>query len=503
MVSASLVNCILKSEIVHARFAALQRSTRQPARFLRLSLILLWAFALWHAILPAEANVSLAPVFTDGMVLQREAKVSIWGTALPNEKVSVEFADQHKSAVANAKGEWIISLDPLSLGSPHNLTVSSDNKVVVKNVQVGDVWLCSGQSNMLMSIAESDASADDLSQPDKVGLSMYVAACIQKTAAKVTTLPRKWLVPNATTVGQFPAIPFLLGRSLALKEKVPVGIICTACSGAGIESFLPPEAVARLPEIKPNALSHTPVGINFTNLIQPYLNMSMRGIVWYQGESNFLNSSDYKTMFPMFISDVRKRCGNPNLPFYFVQLPNFGYRHHHPEDSYFAEFRVAQTAALTLPNVYMIVSMNPVKNPSLHPKEKRQIALRVAETIEKSNEEPNGWHAPRAIKHTVKENTMTVTFAGDGEGLTIGDGKDVARGFQIAGKDKKFFWADAQLQGRSVLLSSPDVAVPAAARYAWADNPDSNVFLDGQALAPFRTDNWETKPTLNESAWPF
>ena len=448
---------------------------------------------------PASSKISLAPIFTDGAVLQRGSKVRLWGKGSPGESVIVRFDGQVKTVRTNSQGNWTVALDPPALGPPRSLVVSGQNRVEIKNVQVGDVWLCSGQSNMNLSVAESDCDESDLTDPEKSGVRLYLS----NSAGKPGMAPaRLWMVPDVATVRSLPALPYLVARYLSTKEKIPIGIICASASGAAIESFLPPETVARIHCTQVNALSQFAPSSNFRTLLEPYLKVSMRGVMWYQGESNILNPTAYRAMFPAFITDLRKRMDNPELPFYFVQLPNFGYRHAYTEDSYFAELRAAQACALALANVYMVVSIDTSDEAPLHPKEKRQIAIRLAKIIQDSGRPPNLlWFPPTAIELEKKGSALLLSF-GDRTGEFTTMDKDKPHGFQIAGADRKFYWADALFNGSTISLRSNYVAAPVAARYAWADNPECNVWVDGQPLAPFRTDNWSTKPRLNEAAKP-
>ncbi|MDR3615042.1 MAG: sialate O-acetylesterase [Candidatus Obscuribacterales bacterium] len=427
---------------------------------------------------PAWAVVSLAPIFGDGAVLQRNAKVSIWGTAAIHEKVCVKIDKQSKSTVANDKGLWSVVLDPLSVGDKRLLTVSSSANALVRHVVVGDVILCSGQSNMNLSMIDSDCTEEERQEPAKSGVSIFRVR--DKDSGPYAGM---WTVPVESNLDSMPAIPFMLARKLAKKTLVPTGVICAAASGAGIESFLPPETIARTPCLAPNPASRFPVGRNFKTLLEPNLGYSVCAFVWYQGESNIRQAAAYRTMFPAFITDLRKRMSAPKLPFYFVQLPGFGPYVSNPQSSQWAEFRESQSVATLLPNVFMTVSLDTAEDATLHPREKRILASRLADNIGLK------WSAPQKNIYSVRDDAILVEFGERAQNVHT-DNQEDPRGFQIAGVNHVFYQASAELSDHSALVKSARVLHPVSVRYAWADSPDCNVKLGDLPLPPFRADAW-------------
>ncbi len=450
------------------------------------------------------AKVVLPSLFSDGMVIQRDRPICIWGKASPHEHVQVQIDAEVKAIIADANGDWQTNFSPLSPGKERTLTVQAANKIVLSRVKVGDVYLCSGQSNMAFPLGASDVTDDDISQLDKLQLAIYTTPN-QTSASEIFDPHGAWRPITTATVKSFPAIPYQFGRALSISQKIPVGIISASCCGACLESFLPPETVKRMhcenvPFVRAGTVSN-----NFRTLLYPFLKMSLRGIVWYQGETNMLNIPQYRTEFPAFITDIRKRMKDQNLAFFFVQLPSFGYRQEELSDSFWANMREAQTAALALPNVHMVVSLDTTNAGSarevvsLHPKEKRAIALRLARL---AREEASGKGAVKALllqKVEIDGDAITVKFNGVTHSLSTSDGQ-TPRGFVMAGPDHKFYPAQATLHGDSIKITSDDVVDPQAARYAFSDNPDCNVVSDGLPLPPFRTDKWATNPKLNPAA---
>jgi sialate O-acetylesterase len=452
---------------------------------------------------PAQAAVHLSPMFGDGMILQRDQSLNVWGKAAPGESVQVEISGQRKQAVSDASGKWLVTLSALKTGKELTMSVKGSNTIVLKNIQVGDVWICSGQSNMNFPLGSSDFRGNPLPK-NPANLKIF------QIKPKVENQPFEpsgaWVSPTQKTAIGFPAIPVLFGRTLADDEGIPIGIIVAACSGAPLETFMPPETLERTHNTELKLSTPHKLGGNFQCRLLPLLQMKVRGIVWYQGESNLFAVSTYKVGLPAFIRDLRTRMNAPALPFIMVQLPNFGYKQpdNPPSDSFWADIREAQAAACRLNNVYMAVAIDTMVDMSdvatLHPKEKTVISRRLAQIAEKVVD--GTAVPPLAVKgQRIVNDAIYISFKNLTGSLNTTD-KRALRGFQMAGPDHKFSWAQAEICGNEVKVSSDDVVEPLAVRYAWGDNPDCNVACDGLPLPPFRTDNWITKPKLNPAAAP-
>jgi len=300
---------------------------------------------------------------------------------------------------------------------------------------------------------------------------------------KSSAKPESAFLVNPSNLDSMPAIPFLLAKKLATKTLVPTGVICAAASGAGIESFLPPETIIRTPCRAPNLENRFPIGRNFNTLLEPNLRYSICAFVWYQGESNIRQADAYHAMFPAFITDLRKRMSTPNLPFHFVQLPGFGPYVSNPQNSQWAEFRETQSVATSLPNVFMTVSLDTAEDATLHPREKRVLAARLADNIGRK------WTPPQKNIYAIRNHAILVEFGEKTQNVHTENQED-PRGFQIAGTNKIFYQASAELGDHSVVVKSPDVPNPVSVRYAWADSPDCNVKQGDLPLPPFRSDAW-------------
>ncbi|HEY9759869.1 MAG TPA: sialate O-acetylesterase [Oculatellaceae cyanobacterium] len=491
------------------------------------------------AVPAAQAKPTLAPIFSDGLVLQRNKSVEIWGAAKPGERVEVQVAGQRKSASADAHGKWRVRLAPMPSGTGLELVVAGggkgEDKLVVRDVAVGDVWLCSGQSNIGFPIHGSDALPQDLSDADTLKIHIFSQ---WKNVQTGKVPPGTWSVIDKAKVSLIttPAIPYLFARQLQQKKKVPTAILLLNCGGAPIETFLPPKTIKRF-SVKPDSiLPPFKLSENYRAYLEPFLRFSIKGILWYQGESNFNAPAFYKKIFPAFITDWRKELADPTVPLFFVQLPNHGNRVATPVDALWAELREAQTAALTLPDVYMVVSVDTASGDpaKMHPAEKWIIAQRLSEFALLKDRGAGAVPVPRIIGPSFKSfriggDRVFVTINNgvcSGMGLTLNENE--THSFEVAGADRVFHWATARkvmgarsvdaaskaphsdvARGRGdapngvteIELRSDEVKHPVAARYAWADNPVCSVSGGGLPLAPFRTDRWPTHPQINKADW--
>jgi sialate O-acetylesterase len=476
-------------------------------RAVSLALFFVCAFAACILQTPAYARASLPSIFSDGMVLQREQPINIWGKSAPSEKLDISLGGQTRHAVADASGNWSVTFAALKPGSDIDLYVHATNDIHVKSIKVGDVYLCSGQSNMCLPINQTDFHDEDVAAPERANVRIYVAPAPTGTSSTDLADPHGYWMPlNDRSVRTLPAVPYLFGRQLGRLENIPVGVVSACCCGSNLETFLPPETIKR-EHVQPSALvPQQALGNNFRALLAPFSRFKFAGLLWYQGESNMLNSAKYRTLFPNFITDLRKRMEAPNLPVFFVQLPSFGWKQEAIVDSYWADMREAQAAATTLAGVYMVVSIDTDPDgPSLHPKEKREIAHRLANLAYQKNKGIAIERLPSVAKLETDGDTITVSFNIPHGHLRTSDGSN-PRGFQIAGIDKHYHWADATLSGNSVKLTSDDVNAPVAVRYAYSDCPDCNLLYsqmhDQMPMPPFRTDSWLTSPKLNPAARP-
>jgi sialate O-acetylesterase len=459
---------------------------------------------------PARGDVSLPSIFGSHMVLQRDQKDRVWGKASPGEKVTVRIGTQKKTATADAGGKWSVTLDPLPAGGPHKLTVEGKNKVTFDDVLVGEVWVCSGQSNMQLDLnGANDADLEILT-------AKYPKIRLISVPAVGTQEPKddfrgRWEACTPQTAQSFSAIGFLFGRLLHQALDVPVGLIDDSWGGSAAEAWVRRDILEKNPKYKPlierwkglekesekhpNEMhGNARPGNIYNGVLKPTIGYGIKGAIWYQGESNAGRAYQYRDLFPLMIQNWRDAWGIGNFPFYWVQLADFLPERPQPGESGWAELREAQTMTLDrLPKTGQAVIIDIGDGKDIHPKNKQGVANRLARlALANDYGVKIASQSPRYKSMETKENKIVLKFAHAGDGLQTFDVPE-ARGFAIAGKDKKFVWAKAQITGKDTIeVWSDEVSEPAAVRYAWADNPVCNIYgKSGLPLTPFRTDDWK------------
>jgi sialate O-acetylesterase len=636
-----------------------------------------------------RAEVRLPAIIGDNMVLQQGVKIPIWGNAKPGERVSVTVKNKSAGTVADAAGHWQVWLEPLKTGGPIELTVKGDNVVTIKNVLIGEVWLCSGQSNMEWPLANTIGGAETVAQANYPEIRLFTVTK-NTSATPLADLEGHWVVTTPDEAAQFSAVGYFFGRELYQRLKVPVGLINSSWGGTPAEawtrhdallspelklildkyesslntlpqakdayahalaaweeknlyldagnkgealgyadpktsttewskmdlpkqfetagllidgavwfrkdvelpaSFAGKDLVLNLPPIDdydttyfngakvgsigretpnsymvprkyvvPGALVHAgrnvlairvfdsageggfsrgggmslgpagageadvvslrgvwdykveqalepkhpdwgsrpeAVGVSNQNnpsvlynaMIAPLVPFAIRGVIWYQGESNAGRAYQYRTLFPTMIRDWRSAWGS-NFPFYFVQLANWHANKAEPDESDWAELREAQMMTLREPQTGMAVTIDIGDENDIHPRNKLDVGHRLAAWALAGpygrKVIPSG---PLFERYTISGNEVRIRFR-HADGLKTSDGGPV-KGFAIAGEDRRFVWADARIQGETVIVSSPKIAQPVAVRYGWADNPIANLYNQaGLPASPFRTDDW-------------
>lgn len=511
---------------------------------MRTCLILLLAAGM---ILSAHAAVTLPGIFKDHMVLQRDKPIPVWGWAEPGQEINVKFAAQTKITHADKEGRWKVVLDPMPASSdPAILRVSGRSTEVVRDVLVGEVWLCSGQSNMAMTVkgvvnAEKEMAAADFPHIRMFFVQSFTATSPQDQCKGV------WQSCSPRTIPNFSAAAYFFGRELHQSLKVPVGLINSSVGGTAIESWTSMQAMqkeARLQPLlkrwekdvgvheqpenmakneaarkqwqeavkatqaakqpappQPTYIGSDPLNANrpgnlFNGKIAPLIPFALRGVAWYQGESNAGNGPLYAIQLPLLIRDWRTRWGS-EFPFVWVQLPNYQKRETDPAaPTTWARLREAQTQALAAtPHTGMTVNIDIGDAGNIHPTNKQQIGHRLA-LWARANVygEKIVWSGPRYETHVIQGSEVVIRFQHAG-GLKTSDGGVAVKGFAITDETKHWQWGEARIQNGQVIVSHPSIQKPVAVRYAWANNPEVNL-INGAGLptAPFRTDDWPMDP---------
>lgn len=478
-----------------------------------------------------HADVRLPNVLSNHMVLQRDLQVPVWGWADAGEKITVSFAGQKKQTTADKKGNWMIKLGKLKANaSPATLSVQGKNLIQLENVLVGEVWICSGQSNMEWRVSQCANPKEEIAKSNYPKIRLF-----DVPGHTVHPIPQRegkgeWKVCSPQSVASFSATGYYFGRRLHLSLGIPVGLIGSNWGGTKIEPWTTLDGFKSVPELSKLAESvsaytaetkvkgGTPSAI-YHSMVHPLTPYAMRGAIWYQGESNGGEGITYYQKKRALVQGWRKAFQNPDLGFYWVQLCNFrkanvmevknpSKEESRPEGGDgWARIREAQTQALDLKHTGMavIIDLADAHNPNdIHPKNKQDVGGRLAQWALNQTYGMQGLVAsgPLYESHKIKGGKLHLSFKNVGQGLMVGKkvGLDptqpvvggTLKHFSIAGADKKWHWADAKIVGDQVVLSSKEVRKPVAARYAYTMNPaDANLYnVDGLPAGPFRTDDW-------------
>ena len=496
------------------------------------------ALAVMMFAAPSFAEVKLPSVIADNMVLQRGMKIPIWGTASPGEEVTVTLNGKSAREIADKDGRWMVKLPKQKAGGPFELQVAGSNAITLKNVLIGEVWVCSGQSNMAWTVRNSNNPDEEIANAKHPMIRLFTVPRLSTPEPK-TDVEADWQVCTPETIPNFSAVAYFFGRKLHQDLGVAVGLINTSYGGTPTEAWtrydvLQSEAAAapiveryatsvknqeqiqkqfqerlaswreaaakargegtRVPR-RPRAPygpghSHAPGGL-YNAMIAPLLPYAIRGAIWYQGESNASRAYQYRTLFPLMIRNWRHDWGQGKFPFYWVQLANFRARKDDPGDSDWAELREAQSMALKLKNTGEAVIIDIGEAGNIHPRNKQDVGKRLAVwALAKNYRRHVVRSGPRYDSMTVEGNRIRLTFKHVAGGVTAKGGL-MLEGFAIAGQDRKFVWASARIEGDTIVVWSSQVLDPASVRYAWADNPVCNLYNQaGLPASPFRTDRW-------------
>ncbi|MBN2610792.1 MAG: sialate O-acetylesterase [Bacteroidales bacterium] len=626
--------------------------------------------------------VRLPRLISNGMVLQRDTEIKIWGWADSSEMVTVEFLGSTYQTVANGKGEWYVTLPQLKAGGPYSMQLQASNTLHIENILIGDVWVCSGQSNMEIPmrrvswIYEKEVAEAD----DEMIRQFYVPRNCNFSGPLHDLNSGSWKAANAENIYDFSAVAYFFAKNLYGQYKVPVGLINSALGGSPAEAWISEESLKQFPyhynelqrfkdkslieEIEKNdrikiqnwytlignndegyknthkpwydpstditdwktmkipgywadeepgkingviwfgkkavipssmagkeallilgriidsdsvfvngvlvgttgyqypprryivpagllkkgentivarVISNSgkggfvpdkpyeivcgddkidlkgdwhykvgaiaepmppqtfirgkPAGL-FNAMIAPLLNYSIKGVIWYQGESNAERPGEYCKLFSALISDWRKVWEQGDFPFLYVQLPNFMEPRDHPSESNWALLREAQSKALALPNTAMAVAIDVGEWNDIHPLRKKEVGDRLALAARNIayGEKNIVFSGPVFKSMEIKKGKAILSFEHTGSGLIAKDGGEL-RHFAIAGTDKKFVWAKAVFKNNTVVVWAPGIKNPVAVRYAWADNPEGVNFFNKEGLPaqPFRTDDWNNE----------
>ncbi len=447
------------------------------------------------------ANVKLPSIISDNMVLQRNSKVKMWGWASPGEKIRIR-ANWLKSAVsvtADDSGRWITVLKTTKEGGPYTLTLTGKNVVKVKNILLGEIWVCSGQSNMEFTIdmlGGWDAFyPKEKKELEKNDFSRIRLCQVQKATLEVPadTCTASWSPANVKNVTNFSATAYFFGRELYRKLHVPIGLISSNWGGTPAEAWTEKSYLETDLDLKyylqaPNSNGWVPgrPSVLFNGMIHPILNYAIRGVIWYQGEANRNDADTYGRLFATMIRNWREAWGLGDFPFYYVQIAPYKYDEPFPSAAYLRE---AQLKTLSVANTGMAVTMDIGNVGNIHPKNKQEVGRRLALwALAKTYGKKVPAFSGPVFREMKKEGSAIRLFFDHAEGgLVARNGKLTC--FTVAGTDGKFVDADAAVDGNSVVVSGGSVVDPVAVRFAFTNTDSSTLFnKTGLPASSFRTD---------------
>lgn len=494
----------------------------------------------------AQAEIKLPAIIGSNMVLQQKQANPIWGWDTPGTKVTVTLGGKTKTAVADAKGKWTVKLDPLPASAkPVTLSIQGSNLVKLTNILVGEVWICSGQSNMQWSVSQSyDADLE-------IATAKFPQIRLISVPQVGTQEPQEdfkggWAACSPSNVGEFSAVGFFFGRTLHQALNVPVGLIDNAWGGSAAEAWVrrdvlekdarfktlmdgwvtrekdlsseaakqrydsalaawkkrADEAKAKKAEFRERApqspqqqlSGNSRPGNIYNGVLLPTIGYGIKGTIWYQGESNASRAHEYGYLFPLMIQHWRDEWKQGDFPFYWVQLADFKAEQPQPDDSDWAELRESQTKTQNaIKNGGQAVIIDIGEGRDIHPRNKRDVADRLVRlALAKDYGMKIPYRSPEYKGVEIQGNKAIVTLDTFGSSLYTFDVQEV-KGLAVCGADKKWVWATGKLVGHDKIeVSAPGVAKPVAVRYAWSDNPVCNLYSkEGLPVTPFRTDSFD------------
>jgi len=485
-----------------------------------------------------RADVVTNTFFSDGAVLQRDTKIPVWGTAEPGENIGVKIDNISISTTADQSGNWMVILPEHKAGGPYEMIVTGKNNITIKDIYFGDVWFCSGQSNMAMTVAGCLNAETEIKQATNSLIREFKVSS-SFSANQMKNLRGSWKVCSSTNVGRFSATAYFFAKNLQPEIGVAVGIINSSVGGTRIEAWMSRQALDKIPDLKQtldeydrntkeyqvaleeynrklkeweelveeaktkgiqvpekpqppkSVLNANSYSALFNGMVFPVIPFPVKGILWYQGEANAGKSAYlYRDLLGALIDDWRN-AWKQELPFIFVQLPNFGKVVDTMENSSWAVLRESQLMVLKKPKTAMAVAIDIGDAGNIHPKNKQEVGRRLAlAALGTVYGKKIVYSCPIYAGMSAEGNKIRIKFNHTGSGLVAKDSDTgEVKGFVIAGEDKKFVKAKAQIEHDTVVVWSDEITKPVVVRYAWAGNPVCNLYnKEGLPASPFRTD---------------
>ncbi len=452
-----------------------------------------------------EAEIRLPAIIGNHMVLQQKTEVRLWGWCDPNEKISIKpgWNNQIDSTKGNSDGKWMITLTTPAAGGPYTINIEGSNKIVLEDVLIGEVWLCSGQSNMEMSYSWGIKQyTQDIESANNKSIRLFHIPRLTAQYPQDDT-KGEWVVCNPKDLETFSLAGYFFGQKLQQTLSLPVGLIESTWGGTPAEVWTPYPVILNNPVLKQAAdnLTEIPWGpirpaATYNAMISPITNYAIRGVIWYQGEANVSAASTYRELFSSMITSWRT-AWKEDFPFYFVQIAPFsGYG----KNISGALLQEAQTQTATLPNTGVIVINDLVDDlANIHPKNKKDVGLRLANyaLAETYGQTTFAYKNPSFKEMKVEKDKLRIYFNNAKNGLLTKNGAPTD--FYIAGPDEVFKPATARVEGNTVLVWSDEVKNPVAVRYGFTNSSTPNLFSKEELpVNTFRTDRWDHVNTKNQ-----
>ena len=486
----------------------------------------------------AVAEITLPSVFSDHMVLQRNQKNPIWGTAKVNETITISIAGETVSTKSGKEGKWRALLPALPGGGPHTIKIQGSGSLQIEDVLVGEVWFCSGQSNMAWSVSNSYGAEVEIASANHPQIRLLT---VERYGTDVPQddIRGAWQVCSPETIPDFSAVGYFYGRILNAALNVPIGLIDNAWGGSSAEAWVPREILEadggyaemlkmyddrvanfneeehedykkryrewvasgrKGPAMEWGKIPHPVTGQFrpsniFNGMVHPLAGYGIKGVIWYQGESNVGRAEQYLDLFPLMVNAWRDTWQQGDFPFYWVQLADFGSEVDEPGDNEWAELRDTQTRSMdVLPNSGQAVIIDIGEGRDIHPRDKRTVARRLARwPLARDYGFDLSYQSPRYKSMELIGNKILITLDHVSEGGLRSFDTSQVIGFSVAGANKEFKWAEARIVDQNTVeVWSEEVVDPVAVRYGWAQNPRVNLYdRNGLPVTPFRTDDWE------------
>lgn len=456
-------------------------------------LSVLFAFLI---ISPLCAQTHLTSIFGDHMVMQRHTNTAVWGTDRPNKKIVIEASwGERSETVTDQYGNWMTHIKTSKAGGPYTLSVVGSSKIEVKDILLGEVWLCSGQSNMARELKGAkdqpvEGSAEAIATSENVNLRFFkvkLAMCSEP----LTTCEGTWKLSQPETAAEFSATAYFFGKKLQNELGVPIGLISSNWGATPAEAWTPESTANSFPRLKDKLDKNAPItkktpSVLYNAMINPLIPYTIKGVIWYQGEANRKFAEEYATLFPAMISAWRNNWHQSEMPFYFVQLAPLGFG----GDKLVTLQQSQLKTFLTVPNTGMVVTNDIGDEKCIHPPKKKEVGDRLALWALAKNYgfDTIIYSGPIYTSMLVNNSDIVLSFDYASHGLSS-KGREL-QDFEIAANDGVFYPAKAIIvNGNQVKVSSEKVSNPAIVRYAWKSYLEGSLFnAEGLPASAFTTD---------------